>query len=288
MINLESVETFVCIVEAKSFRAASKMMHKSQPVLTYHIRQLEAYLGYELFDRSHYRIQLTPHGQHFLPKALRMLETATDIERQRHNADQYYEPQLSVSVSSLYPLNQLIQTLHHVQTQFPETKLQLSTDTLSGHEKVQKKKVDLAITEFAVKDIALQQEPIFEFNMVLVISSTHPINSIHKASTADLLHHPQIVLRSSGTPVEDRGILSASKQWGVSDMHAKTQLIKQGLGWGYLPDYILNDETHKHAFTTMDITELPATPITLYKTCRHYQEKGPVLRTFWDAIKTHH
>lgn len=284
MITFESIEAFVCIVESKSFRSAAKILNKSQPALTYHIKQLETYLGYELFNRSQYRVQLTANGMSFLPKAIRTIEAVSDMENDRHSSDHYYEPELKVSVSSLYPIERLSRSLHQVQTRFPETSCQLATDTLAGHDKVRKNDVDIAITEFADQDISLLQEPVFEFDMVLAIAQHHDLNNSSKVAVSDLLQYPQIVLKSSGDAVEDRGVLSSAKQWRVSDMGSKFNLIKMGLGWGYLPDYLLNEMNSEKKFSAVRVEELPAVQVTMYKTVRRYKKRGPVLRAFWDAV----
>jgi DNA-binding transcriptional LysR family regulator len=61
-MNIKQIETFVRIVELGSFSAAAEALYASQSTVSARIKDLERYLGAELFDRSFHRAQLTPKG----------------------------------------------------------------------------------------------------------------------------------------------------------------------------------------------------------------------------------
>ncbi|MBP6121582.1 MULTISPECIES: LysR family transcriptional regulator [Providencia] len=73
-IKLNQLRAFVEISRHGSIRAASRVLHLSQPALTKSIRELEISLGAKLFVRSHQGIQLTDCGEGFLRRSSIILE----------------------------------------------------------------------------------------------------------------------------------------------------------------------------------------------------------------------
>ena len=68
-MDTRSLECFLAIVSAGSFRLAAKRLGLSQPALTARIQRLEDELGFAVFERSASGVVLTARGQLFLPHA---------------------------------------------------------------------------------------------------------------------------------------------------------------------------------------------------------------------------
>ena len=60
------LQAFVEVGRALSFSRAAKALHRTQPAVSYQIRQLEQQLGASLFDRTTRRLTLTPAGVRLL------------------------------------------------------------------------------------------------------------------------------------------------------------------------------------------------------------------------------
>ena len=95
------LKSFLIAAETENFRQASEMLHMSQPSITVHIRQLEDYLGVQLFERNHARVKLTPAGQHFLPEARTILEIMENSVQQVRNYSAQRKSQLPIVISPL-------------------------------------------------------------------------------------------------------------------------------------------------------------------------------------------
>ncbi len=278
MIDLNVLQSFTTIVQEGSFRAAAKALSKAQPVLSYHVKSLETYLGVALFDRSAYRATLTPDGKRYFQKALTLLKHAQDLDSFKLSLKQGIEAQLALSISSLYPLHDFTEKLKSIQTQFPDTVFSVSIDTLDGLNKVKKKDVDFAISEQHVDDINIKESRCYDMDMVLVCATTHPLASTSSASIQDFAEYPQITLKSSGKiPTKDHGIFTLAKQWLVTDMHTKKQLIQEGFGWGYLPDHTID-----HRFHPLDKTHTKN--IHFRKVCKQDHLFGPVMQHLWNLF----
>lgn len=73
-LDSRSLRQFLAVAETLSFRQAAETLHISQPPLSRAIRQMEARLGVDLFERNTQRVALTPAGRRLLPLARRILE----------------------------------------------------------------------------------------------------------------------------------------------------------------------------------------------------------------------
>ncbi|OZI48319.1 LysR family transcriptional regulator [Bordetella genomosp. 4] len=79
MISLTQIETFYWVARLKSFHAASRHLHLTQPTVSTRIHELESVVGYRLFERDAKGAALTPKGASFLNKATQLLKLADDV-----------------------------------------------------------------------------------------------------------------------------------------------------------------------------------------------------------------
>ena len=80
-MELRHLRYFVAVADALSFTKGAERLHVAQPSLTRQIKDLEAEIGVQLFDRSGKRISLTREGESFLADAKRLLaECAQSVQ----------------------------------------------------------------------------------------------------------------------------------------------------------------------------------------------------------------
>ncbi len=83
---LRQLSYFIAVAEHCGFSRAAAALHVSQPALSQQIRQLEAMLEVQLFDRSGRRIRLTDAGEIWLEYARRALRDLEEGRRALHDA----------------------------------------------------------------------------------------------------------------------------------------------------------------------------------------------------------
>lgn len=79
-MELRHVRTFVAVAELGTVSAAAVHLRVAQPALSRHISDLEADLGYKLFDRRGRRLVLTSEGEELLSDCRGLLNHATEVE----------------------------------------------------------------------------------------------------------------------------------------------------------------------------------------------------------------
>jgi len=93
VMELRWLQDFLTVAETANFTRAAERRNTSQAAFSRRIKSLEAWLGFDLIDRSVYPTQLTPQGERFREHASdllrQMLETRTELggkplRRQEH------------------------------------------------------------------------------------------------------------------------------------------------------------------------------------------------------------
>ena len=80
MDRLAAMETFVRVIEARSFSGAAKQLRVGQPAVSKTIAQLEDRLGVRLLLRSTHGLTPTEAGRNFFDRAKRSIDEAEEAE----------------------------------------------------------------------------------------------------------------------------------------------------------------------------------------------------------------
>lgn len=95
-VDLRRLTYFVTVAEEQHFGRAAARLHMTAPPLSQRIRELEAELGVQLFERSTRQVHLTPAGSRLLHEArsaLRAIDRFTSLaETLRRTADSTHQP----------------------------------------------------------------------------------------------------------------------------------------------------------------------------------------------------
>ncbi len=246
-MELHQLECFLTVAETGSFRAASEKLHKAQSAISISIKTLEEQLGFQLFDRTHYRPQLTVQGKSFLPHVQMLLQQNAHLENYGHYLKQGYESRVTLGVSSLWPQCELIPLIQNFTLQFPFTEIIILPEILSADELLEQEKIDLSLGEVFNEKQQFEVQPVGHLRMQFVCSSKHPLAQFKGfAPRSELLKHRQVVLKST---IQDSpriaGVEPGQPQIGVQDFTMKKELLLRGVGWGSMPVHLIKSELQK-------------------------------------------
>ncbi len=123
-MTIIQLETFIRIVQTKSFTAAAGELGYAQSTVTTQIKQLEDELGTELFDRLGKTVVLTSAGERLLVRAEKMLQIERDIRLEvPENSEPSGTLKLGVSESLCY--DRLPRILMDYKERFPKVDIRL-------------------------------------------------------------------------------------------------------------------------------------------------------------------
>lgn len=284
-MTFDQVLVFHRIIQAGSFKAAAAELHKTQPAISLAIKKLEEEMEVELFDRSGYRPELTAYGKAFFERSLKVLQGMNELEGLSQSFRREEEPEIVIAVDGISPLPKLLHLFKSFGKRFPHTKLNLGFDILSGSEsKVLEREAQIGITHFVSDHSSLEVMPFTAVKMIPVMSR-ELFKEKKVSSQSDLAEIDQIVLGDKrGSKGVSFGLLDQGKKWRINDNNFKREIIMAGLGWGHLPEHVIDKEIKEKKLVVLDFEDIHprVLDINLIRHKKHHL--GVVAKIFWDEL----
>lgn len=259
--TFDQLKIFLACVERGSFSAAARKLGRSQSVVSESIAQLEQQLGVSLFDRSSRLPTLTDEGRALLSDARALAHGVDGFKARARSLGEGMEPELSVSIDTLYPLDWLTEAVGEFQREFPGTPLRLQMDVLGAVlQPLIDAQCDLAVIgpQPELPDSVLS-EHMLHLPAVTVVAPEHPLAAhcgrIPRAITEQ---HVQLVStdRSGLTSGRDYDVLSPFT-WRLSGTGIKQAFLRAGFGWGHMPRPQVEADLEQGLLQTIQVEGFP-------------------------------
>ena len=171
------------------------------------------------------------------------------------------EPELSVVVDVMLPMEALTRAAANSRKTYPHTPLRLYVEALGG---VIKPVLDRDCSIGVIGSLPLiteelQSMPLLNFPFVTVASPSHPLaHQRGTASASTIAKHVQLVLtdRTVLSKGHNFGVLSPLT-WRLADLGAKHAFLKAGLGWGHMPSHIVKADLESGALVKIRVEGTP-------------------------------
>lgn len=236
--TLEQWQVLQAIVECGGYAQAAEALHRSQSSVSYMVAKLQEQLGVELLEIDGRRARLTQNGTALLAKARELLGGAFQLEQLATSLAEGWEPQVSIAVDSLFPVELLVQVLRDFEPWAKHTRVNLEETVLSGSEDaLVEQRVDIAIASRIPSGFL--GDVLMDIEFVAVAHPCHPLHELgRELEVEDLGRNLHIVVRDSGTlNPRDHGWLSSTQRWTVTSPHTRLEMICNGLGFGWLAEH---------------------------------------------------
>jgi DNA-binding transcriptional LysR family regulator len=233
--TLEQWQVLQAIVECGGYAQAAEALHRSQSSVSYMVTKLQEQLGVELLELDGRRARLTKNGEALLTRARELLGGAFQLEQLAGSLAEGWEPQVSIAVDSLFPVELLIQVLRDFEPWARQTRVTLEETVLSGSEDaLLEKRVDIAIVSRIPPGFL--GDALMDIEFVAVAHPCHPLHGLgRELEIDDLNRNLHIVVRDSGTlSPRDHGWLNSNQRWTVTSPHTRMEMICNGIGFGWL------------------------------------------------------
>lgn len=293
-LTLDQLRVLVAVAETGSFRSAAKRIRRVQSAVSHAIASLEAQLGVTLFDRSGRRPEMTPEGRALLADARAILLRMDAMRARARGMGEGVELGVSLVVDTLFPLKAVAHALRVLNDAYPSVAVQLRTAPLGEPlAALRDGRCNLAITvgeEFREPTISL--EALSPVAMVVVVAAHHPLaagpETLRTIDPAELAEHVQIVLEdtTAQTAGKDFGVLSPGT-WRVAGQDVKHAMIGEGLGWGRLPLWAVEDDLARGRLRRLAVPALGRqgrVDLETYLAHRRDQVLGPAARRFRSGL----
>jgi DNA-binding transcriptional LysR family regulator len=289
-VTLDQLRTFIAAVDEGSFSAAGRKLRRAQSVISQTLANLEAQLGVKLFDRSARYPRLTEEGRSLLADARSVADNVDEFKARARAMREGLEPELSVAMDVMYPMDALTRAAVHSRRTYPHTPLRLYVEALGG---VIKPVLDRicsigVIGSLPIVPDELQSEPLLSIPFVTVASPSHPLASTRGVASASVIaKHVQLVLSDRTALSEGRnfGVFSPLT-WRLADLGAKHAFLKAGLGWGHMPLHMVSADLQSGALVKMRVEGSPRDmSLSMRVAFRKDAPPGPAGRAFIAQLK---
>ena len=287
-MTLEQLEIFKAVVNQGSFRAAADKLWKTQPAISIAIKKLEEEFGIILFDRKNYRATLTENGKAFHEKCSSVLHESNQLKALGKHLSKGEEPYIKISINIVSPIPQILNFLKAFFEHHPNTQPEIHFDVLKGSiERLDNEEVDISLSALAPDESSYDK--IFLGNTKLIpVSAPGFIPEEYTKLTPDniLKNLTQIIVSDSSIKRESKKyhVLPGGKFWTVNSMHVKKEIILAGMGWGSLPEYLIEKELRDKNLVPINNKRIPPLEISIHAIRLKNRIQGPVCDLLWQNL----
>lgn len=246
-ITIDQAEAFDAVVKYGTIQKAAKSLHKGHSAVMYLIKSLEDQTQLKLFDRSGYRNQMTLEGEMVLKYCRQLMLTRSELEQVCLKLRNGWEPSLKLIYDGVVDFNIIGDALFKLnESQVPTEVKVLAAYLHEVEKKFEEEKADMMVTILPLKQAEISFIKLKPIRMLLVAHRVHALTHRYKhkkITLADLRRHTFIKI--TGTPGQ-LGFSTEQLEFGstflVNDFATKKQAVLKGLGYGWLPEYLLESE----------------------------------------------
>lgn len=255
-LDIETLKILDLIVRLGSFAKAAEQLGRAQSAISYQIKKLEQHLGVSLFDRSKYRAELTPEGNAILTEGRRLLQQAHNLEVLAERFSQGWEPRLEIVIDGSVPMEPVMRALKHLSEMDISTRVQLRTEFLSGCQRwFDKHCSDLMLVKDYQSNPYLISKPLAPMDVKLVVSREHPLATMKSIELKQLHEHIELTIADSGIldPQHPDDLqFGGERVFYLNGFSAKKESILLGVGFGWVPDYLITNELENGSLVEID------------------------------------
>lgn len=271
-ITLRQLEVFAEVLKSGSTTQASQMLALSQSAVSAALTDLEGQLGVQLFDRVGKRLVVNEHGRLLYPRALALLEQATEIEqlfREDNGAIRVY----ASSTIGNYLLPGMI---GRYRRDFPDLPIELSVgNSQDAINAVADFRVDIGFIEGPCHSADIVAEPWLEDELVVFAAPDSPLLE-GEVTLARLSAQPWILReKGSGTrEIVDYLLLAHLPQFRLGmelgNSEAIKHAVRHGLGISCLSRRVITEQLESGKLVEVQVP-LPGLNRTLWRI--HHRQK---------------
>lgn len=286
--KLHELRCLDAVVRFGSFQAAANALGRTHPSVFASVGCLEERLGFALFDRSGYRVEVTAAGRMFHTRAIISLRELTNLGVFARQLNQGEEPMLQVVLGDLCPCALILPALSLFFGDHPRTRLHLDYEAVGGPaERLREGTADLTFHRVEASDTDLDYIALREVDLVPVAAADFLPFAVQSGMTPERLRpFMQCVIRdtSKGGVSEEHFLIEGSDQCSVADHAMKKELILHKLAWGHLPDFMIEEELRTGALISLKSRDLTGRVETLAAVRMRDKPHGPVADALWTYL----
>ncbi|MCG6541663.1 LysR family transcriptional regulator [Pseudomonas sp. KSR10] len=287
--TLQDLLCFEAVVREGSFQAAAAALHRSHTAVFAALRKLERQFGVALLDRAGYRVCPTQAGLALYDRAQHLLQEAEAFSLHAQQLAMGEETGLRVVIGDLCPRPQVLGMLSSFFAQCPGTRLQLHFEAVTGPwERLFNDEADLILHRIDKTNPKLEWVDLGVISLIPVVAPGFlPFPQTDAITPEQMRGLTQCILRDTAHDPGDVShfVIDGSPQCTVADHSMKAEVVLQGMAWGHLPLFMIEEELRNGRLISIAGRHFPGVAEELVASRRRDRPHGPVAMRLWKHIQ---
>ncbi|HKD41890.1 MAG TPA: LysR family transcriptional regulator [Myxococcaceae bacterium] len=276
--TLDQLQVFLAIVDVGSFAGAARKLGRATSVISYSIANLETQLGISLFDRESTRKpQLTEAGRAVLSEARNVSNGINGLRARVRGLLQGLEAEVDLVLDVMLPASRVVDALKAFRAEFPTVSLRLNIEALGAVMQMVVNRVATLGVGGPFDEVVpgIERVGVGTVELIPVAAPNHPLALAGQTTPGAGRGHVQLVLTDRSSPhAPDRGVIG-TQTWRLGDLGSKHILLREGIGWGYMPEPMVREDVEKGRLVHLDMAEIKSGSIRLFAIYRTDTPPGP-------------
>lgn len=270
-MEMKWLQTFVVAAKTENFREAAEILYISQPSISVHIQQLEAYLHVTLFQREKGKVLLTEEGQFFLKEAKKILEIVNETEQNVKLLANNKTVKLNIVISPMLVETTIPHIIYQYSLDHPEYEINLMVEESNRIEELLiSGKIHIGIglhtnQRNMVESILLLTSPLV---FVVPLDEYDDESGTYFDIDYFFEKYPLLTGHIPSLPYPIDALVkkrfAASRTISISQSYIVKQFIKDGISISFLPKLIIRREMMEGRFNLVPFHEFKLPDISVY------------------------
>lgn len=248
MIEIKHLRTLAVLRDTGSLTATANTLCLTQSALSHQIKDLEQRIGAPLFLRKTRPVRFTAEGDILLKLADELMPRIARAEHELANLKEDAKGRLHMAIECHSCFQWLMPALKEYQIHWPAVSLDFSSGfSFEPIPALAAGELDLVITSDINPRSEVHYEPLFDFEMRLVVSPQSPLAELSTIKPADLASQTMLTypVQKNRLDVVKHFLQPAGiepKVWKQADNTLMlVQMVSAGLGVAALPNWAIHD-----------------------------------------------
>ena len=260
-LEVRHLELVAAIADEGGVTKAGNRLHLTQSALSHQLRDIEAKLGVQLFQRMNKRMVLTPAGERVLGSARVVLDELRRAEDDIRNTTEMREGVLRISTECSTCYHWLPNLLKRFNEQFPRVEVRIVVEATNyPFPPLLEGELDLAIVHTRIQNARVSYKPLFRDELVVAMRPDHRLSRRPYIAPEDFAAENLIVY---AIPKEEtllfREVLIPAGVRPRNVMHiqlteAIIELVKAGAGISVMAGWVVEPEVRSGTLQAVRLT----------------------------------
>lgn len=259
-MTIRHLKIFITVADCGKMNLAAKKLYISQPSVSQAIQELEKEYGIQLFERLSQKLYITENGERLLSYARHIVDSYEEMDLAMKNAGEHPRIQIGCSVSVGTCL--IGKILNEMEEAYPRLDIRVTINNTTTIEKqIANSELDVGIVEGIVSNGDMEQIPLCEDELVIVVGRQHPFYQ-KPIIRLEELQGESMIAREDGSMIRNQyeQLLSAhginlNTKWSSTNTEAIKNAVLTGKGIAILSKLLVEKEVACEALRIVPVED---------------------------------